>query len=456
MVSTSSSGRCRQPTNRRQFNKCETMAIAPNYCDLTASEARRLIAQGDLKSEELVKSCLERIEERDGAIGAWAFVDSDLALSQAQQRDRSEPAGPLHGVPVGIKDVFATADMPTQYNSPIYKGHRPALDAASVALLRNAGAVILGKLTTVEFAALGHIPKTRNPHDLERTPGGSSCGSGAAVSEGMVPIATGTQTGGSVIRPASFCGVYGFKPTFGLVKTEGARPYAPSLDTVGWMARSVDDLELVADALGVPHTDKSKDYSISDLTIGVYRTPMWEDAAVESQQALAEAATRLDQAGATLRDVEGPSAFGRLTEAQDTIMHGEGRVAFAPEYQNHFDQLHPEIRDEAENVRGISSADMIAAYDLIGSCRPQFDHAFQGFDAWLTPAVPGVAPLGLDSTGEATFNRMWTALHVPCLTLPGYKGPNGLPVGIQLVAPRFQDRELLAVSGAVEAAIQRH
>lgn len=427
--------------------------MALNPCELTAHEARRLIARGDLTSEELVRSCLDRIERRDGAIGAWAFVDPDLALEQARACDHAAPAGLLHGVPVGIKDIFATADMPTEYNSPIYQGYRPTQDAASVALLRSAGAIILGKLTTVEFAALGHIPATRNPHDAERTPGGSSCGSGAAVADFMVPVATGTQTGGSVIRPASFCGVYGFKPTFGLVKTEGAKSYAPSLDTVGWMARSAGDLKLVAGALGVPSTDESQEPSISDLTIGVYRTPLWDEAAAESQQALEDAAARLERAGATLRDVEGPSVFSRLTQAQDTIMHGEGRVAFAAEYREHYDRLHPQIREEVENVRGITAADMIAAYDLIASCRPQLDQAFGEFDVWLTPAVPGEAPLGLDSTGEATFNRMWTALHVPCLTIPSRQGPHGLPVGIQLVAPRFRDGDLLAVADAIAPAL---
>lgn len=412
--------------------------MASTSSKLTASQARRLMAEGDLTSEGLVQSCLDRIEERDGAIGAWAFVDPDLAIAQARQCDRTQPVGPLHGVPVGIKDVFDTKDQPTAYNSPIYEGHRPARDAASVSLLRNAGAVILGKLTTVEFAALGHIPATRNPHDPERTPGGSSCGSGAAVSEGMVPIATGTQTGGSVIRPASFCGVFGFKPTFGLVKTEGAKPYAPSLDTVGWMARSAEDLMLAADALGIPPTDESTKAQLSDFTVGVYRTPMWDEAEPASQQALADSAARLEEAGATVRNVEGPAAFAHLNEAQDTIMHGEGRVSFAAEYCSHHDQLHPELRGEVENVRGITSTDMIAAYDLVASCRPQFDEAFEGFDAWLTPSVPGVAPLGLDRTGEATFNRLWTALHVPCVTVPTSQGPNGLPVGVQLVALRFQ------------------
>jgi Asp-tRNA(Asn)/Glu-tRNA(Gln) amidotransferase A subunit family amidase len=425
------------------------MASALNPYELTATAAARLIANGELTSEALVSSCLSRIEERDSDIGVWAYLNAEVALAQARQRDQTPPRGPLHGIPVGIKDVFATADMPTQYNSPIYEGHQPSRDAASVALLRSAGAVILGKLTTVEFAALGHIPETRNPHDPDRTPGGSSCGSGAAVSAGMVPIATGTQTGGSVIRPASFCGVYGFKPTYGVVKTEGAKPYAPSLDTVGWMARSIDDLQLTAEALGLPLTDQSKTPSIESLTIGLYRTPMWDEAEEETQRAVEAAADMLAEAGAHIKEVDGPVSFAQLNEAQNTIMHGEGRVAFAAEYRANRDQLHPEICGEVENVLGITPDDMTAAYDHIASCRPQFEAAFEGFDAWLTPSVMGEAPVGLDATGEATFNRLWTALHVPCVTLPKFTGPNGLPVGVQLVAPRFRDQELLAVANVI-------
>ena len=299
--------------------------MLPN--ELTAAEAARQIAAGTLTNRDLVAACLARIDQRDPLIQAWVHVDRNLALAAAQACDESPSRRPLHGVPVGIKDIINTVDMPTQHNSRIYQGHRPAEDAACVALLRAAGAVILGKTQTVEFASVGAKPPTRNPHDPERTPGGSSSGSGAAVGDHMVPLALGTQTGGSTIRPASFCGAYGMKPTFGTVSFNGAKHYAPSLDTIGWIAAGVEDLGLVARAVGLL-VQPAPPRELESLRIGVCHTPHWPDAEPASRDAVQATATALGDAGGTIDEIALPDSFDDLTAAQNTVMHGEGRYSF--------------------------------------------------------------------------------------------------------------------------------
>lgn len=411
---------------------------------LTAFQAAEAMASGKLTSRELVQSCLDRIAMRDGETKAFAHVDPELALAQARECDARPARGPLHGIPVAIKDMIDTADQPTEYNSPIYQGFRPARDAACVSILRSQGAVILGKAATVEFASLGDTPPTTNPNDPGRTPGGSSGGSAAAVGDLMVPIALGTQTGGSIIRPASFCGVYGFKPSYGLVSTEGIKVYAQSLDTIGWMARDAADLALVARAFGVVETPVQV-RNPEGLTIGLFKTPHWMEADEESRQAVEQAAAQFEAAGSRVIDIAQVEEFEHLTEAQDRVMHWEGRGAYRAEYLAAHDQLHVNFRNEVENSLGRTAGDIRAAEDTIARARIAFESAFAGCDAWLTPAVPGEAPEGLDSTGLATFNRMWTALHVPCVTVPGLTGPNRLPVGVQLVAPRLEDACLLGI-----------
>lgn len=422
--------------------------------ELTASQAAERIASGGLTSEALTRSCLERIELRDPKVKAWAHVDAETAIAEARRRDQSDPLGPLHGVPVGIKDMIETGDMPTEYNSPIYEGFQPARDAACVSVLRGAGAVILGKVATVEFASHGRKPPTGNPRNLEHTPGGSSSGTGAAVADLMVPMALGTQTGGSLIRPASFCGIFGMKPTFGLISIEGIKVYCQSLDTIGYMGRSVDDLARMSVALGV--TERLPEpQTIEGVRIGVFRTQHWDEAETATQDAIADAATQLAAAGAVVSDVRIPDVFQTLTEMQDRIMHWEGRGAYRAEYLLNFDNLAKGFRDEVENATGRTHEQMLEAYDHVARARVVFENAFSDFDAWLTPSVPGEAPHGLTASGLATFNRMWTALHCPCITLPSHHGPNGLPVGIQLVAPRLSDDRLLGLAGAAATVLVR-
>jgi len=426
--------------------------------ELTASEAARSIREGRLTSEALVRSCLERIEARDPEIRAWIHVDPALALAAAREADKrlaSDPAtvGPLHGVPFGVKDVIDTADLPTTHNSPIFQGHRPSRDAACVAIARSAGGILLGKTDTVEFASGGRKAATRNPVNTAHTPGGSSSGSGAAVGDRHVPLAFGTQTGGSHIRPAAFNGIYGFKPTWGAVSREGVKHYAVSLDTIGWYGRSVADLALMAEAFRLEGMGGTAPVPLAGLRVGVCRSPVWSSIEPAGETALRLAALRLEEAGAVVEPFELPDDFSTLAEVQDVIRRGEGRAAFLDLYLGDRHRLHEELADHCEHNRGITARSLTEAYDVAGHCRARFAGLFERIDVILTPPAPGEAPRGLHTTGDHIFNGIWTVLHAPCLAMPCTRGPQGLPVGVQLVAPRFADARLLAMAGAMAPAV---
>ncbi len=411
----------------------------------------RAVLSGRMSSEDAVTACLERIEHQDSLTRSFVSLHPEKALLEAIARDNEEPRGPLHGVPFAVKDIFDTVDLPTEFNSPLYIGFQPAKDAAAVALLRAAGAVFIGKVATVEFAGIGAIPETRNPHNQEFTPGGSSAGSGAAVGGGKVPLALASQTAGSTIRPASFCGAAAIKPTWGRVPVEGMKPFAPSLDTVGWIAEDVDLLARAAEALGFHEEIPQRGHGA--LRIGLYRTPYWDEAEAETIFAVEQAAHLLAEAGHRVDEVPGPKNCEALNEWQEVLMNGEARTSYLAEHARDPERLHPGVLDVVRNRRGITFEDMCRAYDGIAAFRPQFDKALRPFDAWLTPAVPGEAPRFEQGNGLATFNRMFTALGLPCVAIPGFTGPYGLPVGIQLVAPRFADRRLLRTASEVEAII---
>lgn len=422
-------------------------------CFLTAAAASRAIADGRLTSEALVRSCLERIEARDPAVKAWLHLDPRAALDAAREADKRPRQSPLHGLPFGVKDMIDTVDMPTTHNSANWQGHRPAKDAACVGVVRALGAVILGKTDTVEFAAAGRRAATRHPVNPAHSPGGSSSGSAAAVADHQVPLAFGTQTGGSLIRPASFNGLYALKPTWGTVSREGAKVYANSLDTIGWYGRSVADLALVAEAYRLDGIGEAPVPEPRALRIGLCRTPFWSRIERGGETAFATAAERLTRAGVAVEDVVLPEAFGGLFEAQETIMFGEGRAAFLDELLIQGSRLGPDFVDRAENAKGITPAQMVAAHDLAAECRRALPELFSGFDAVLAPASPGEAPVGLQNTGDHIFNAMWTLLHGPCVSIPCIRGPAGLPVGIQLVGPRYADARLLAVAAALSSVI---
>ena len=420
---------------------------------LTATAAIALLREGRLTAEALTRSCLERIAEREPVTKAWSYLDPMLAVRSAREVDKATVRGALHGLPLGVKDMIDTADMPTTHNSPIYQGLQQGRDAACVGIVRGEGAVILGKTDTVEFASGGRRALTRNPHDAARTPGGSSSGSAAAVADGMVPLAFGTQTGGSTIRPASFCGVYAMKPTHGVVNSEGAKRYSHTLDTIGWYGRAPGDLRLVAEAFRLFDIETPTGKTVQQLRIGICQGPNWHLAEQDSQNALLLAAKRLEAAGARVEEVSLPQAFEGITEAQRVVLLGEGRGAFLQEYVQAHGQLHADFRDRVENFADISASQLVGAYNLAADCRKLWDALFPRFDAVLTPAAVGEAPLGRQDTGNPVFNSMWTLMHVPCIGIPCTKGSHGMPVGVQIVGPRFGDAALLDVAAAVAPVI---
>ena len=416
---------------------------------LSARDAAQRIAAGSLTAEALTRASLDRIAAREPQVGAWAHVDPDQALAEARARDQATTRGPLHGIPIGVKDIMDTADMPTAYGSRAYHGFRPGADAACVALARDAGAVVLGKTVTTEFAALSP-GKTRNPHNTAHTPGGSSSGSAAGVADFMVPLAFGTQTAGSIIRPASFCGVVGYKPSFGLVAISGTKALAPSLDTVGGFARDVADIALFIAALTgrpelVPKAPAARP------RIGVYRTQPWEQAQPATIAALDDARERLARAGASIAERPAFAAFDRLVPAQVAIMGHEMARNLAWERTSRGNEVMPRTAALFTEGLAITPATYDEARRGAAAARAQLAEFFGDFDAMLVPAAPGEAPPAA-TTGDPVFNRPWTLLHVPCITLPGRRGPAGLPVGVQLVGPPHGDAALLAVALFAEAA----
>ena len=419
---------------------------------LSLTEMSARIHAGTLDAEGLARACLARIAERDPDVRAWVHVDPDAVLRQARECDRRPVGGPLHGIPFGVKDMIDTADLPTQHNSPLYVGHRPGQDAAAVATLRAAGAIVLGKTDTTEFAAAGRWAATRNPNDLRHSPGGSSSGSAAAVADAQAPFALGTQTGGSLIRPASFCGTYALKPTWGAISREGLKLYSATLDTLGFYARAVEDLDLLCDVFDLHDDAPPRPVTLRGARIAVCRTPAWDQATPGTPEAMEQGAAALAAAGAEVSELALPDDFAPLGAMQRTVMYAEGRAAMLNLARVHGPKLHDDFHARVENRFAITRRQLLDAYDHAARCRTAFDALAAGFDAVLTPSAPGVAPLGRDP-GNAAFNCMWTLLHVPCVNLPGLRGPGGLPVGLTLVSARYTDRQLLAVARAAAQAI---
>jgi Asp-tRNA(Asn)/Glu-tRNA(Gln) amidotransferase A subunit family amidase len=430
------------------------MASVPAAARLTAGEAAERIAAGALTAASLAEACIARTLDRDDAVRAWTVFEPEMVRRQAAERDAQTRRGPLHGVPVGIKDILFTRDLPTTYNSPHFQAHHPDMDAAVVALLRAAGAIVFGKNDTVEFAVNGRRARTRNPHDPGRTPGGSSSGSAAAVADFQVPLSIGTQTGGSVIRPASYCGVYAMKPTWNAVSAEGMKTCAPSIDTIGWYARSADDVALLCDVFGIAGDGRTAPASLDGASIAICRSPVWDKAEAEVRAALDRCALMLRAAGARVETLDLPGRFDGLTDAHKVIMQCEMRTTFLPEFVALGDALYPELVATMRNDAGYSRADLRAAYDLAAECRAGFDGLADGYDAVVTPSTAGIAPLGLEDTGAATFNRIWTLLHTPCVNVPGLSGPGSMPLGLTVTGPRFSDRRVVAMAGLLGACIR--
>ncbi|RMH52332.1 MAG: amidase [Alphaproteobacteria bacterium] len=423
----------------------------------SALALRERIAAGALSAAELAEAFLARIDAAEPEIRAFAHIDPDHVRAQARALDewrrRGRPIGPLHGLPVAVKDIIDTARMPTENGTPLDAGRVPAQDAFVVARLRAAGAVILGKTVTTELAFL-HPGPTRNPNAPGRTPGGSSSGSAAAVAAGMAPLALGTQTGGSVIRPASFCGVVGFKPTFGAIPRTGVLTQSPSLDTVGVFARGVGDAALIAEALfghdpADPATQPAPAPRLLDTAsapppvtplLAFVPPPGWDQAAPEMRAAFEELVAFLGQQCETVRL---PPAFDEAAALRERINFAEMAKCFHHYERRGADRLSHELRAALEAGKRIPARDYIAALDWPRVLNAGLEEIFHRFDAILTPAAPGPAPEGLDSTGSSIFNGLWTLCGVPCITLPLLETAEGLPMGVQLVARRWDDARLL-------------
>ncbi|MFP1632907.1 amidase [Zhengella sp. ZM62] len=418
---------------------------------------RDRLASGALRAEELLDTCLKRIKAREDEVRAWAWIDADFARDQARRLDAyrlsGRPLGPLHGMPVGIKDIIDTARIPTENGCALDAGRVPAKDAALVERLKQAGALILGKTVTTELAFM-HPSGTRNPHDTGHTPGGSSSGSAAAVADQMVPLAIGTQTAGSVIRPASFCGVTGFKPTFGAIPRRGVLAQAPSLDTVGVFAADPLGAALLADALfGHDAADKATSLAPAPRLVetaaskpplppvfAFLRMPGWDQAHADVKDAFGELAGAL---GDQVFEVELPGIFAGAASQSQIIQLAELARCYHRYERDGADQLGPETREALEKGKAIPARDYLAALDWRDVLYSGLEEVFERCDAILCPAAPGPAPEGLSSTGTPVFNSLFTMVGTPAVTVPLLTASNGLPIGVQLAGPRGGDGRLL-------------
>ena len=423
-----------------------------NLNEWTATEIVTAINAGKTTCEAVVRACLEHIEAREPAVQAWQYLNPGQALGQAVALDKSGRRGPLIGVPFGIKDIIETCDMPTEYGSPIYKGHQPKNEAACVALGRKGGGVLMGKTVTTEFA--NRFPgKTMNPFDPARTPGGSSSGSAAAVGDCMVPLAIGTQTTGSTLRPASFCGVFGYRPTYGDLRCSGVREAAGTLDTLGLLARSIDDIALYRDVLIGEHPVPVPEHT-GKLRVGFCRTHVWPEVEPHTQQLFEDAAQRLARAGIEVSDVELPADFARLIDTHLAISSYEFARNFTHEIEHHWNEISVTLRENRlKSGLACSFERYRAARAFAVECRRAFAAVMDRYDVLLTPSATGEAPVGLEKTGNANNCLIWTTLHVPALTMPVFKGPHGLPVGAQVIGRHDGDRAMFAAARRIYQAL---
>jgi Asp-tRNA(Asn)/Glu-tRNA(Gln) amidotransferase A subunit family amidase len=436
---------------------------------LSATDAARAIRDGAVSSQQLVEACLARVREIDGQVEAWAFLDPQHALAQAraadERRSQGFPVGPLHGVPVGIKDIFDTSDMPTEDGTVLHAGRTPVNDATAVARLRAAGAVIMGKTVTTELAYFSPA-KTRNPHNPDHTPGGSSSGSAAAVACGMVPLAIGSQTNGSVVRPAAYCGVYGFKPTHGLISRHGVLKLSRTLDHVGAFARSIEDLAVACETLvgwdehdpdtrltaRIPFTDIAAAEPPLPPRLAFVKTPMWNETEPETREAFEELVAHL---GDRVQEFPLPDSARHALEWHRTIMEAEMASNLATEYEKGSERLSEQMRALHERGRACSAFEYQAALARISPLVDGIGQLFDHYDAILTPAAAGTAPLrSQQSTGSPMFCTLWTLTGMPALNLPVMEGANRLPLGVQLVGPRHGDARLLRTARWLVARIE--
>ena len=443
----------------------------PQPCQLTLAQASRAMRSGALTSEALVQSCLDNILKKEPEVKAWVCLNTDAALTRARELDRSKPVGLLHGIPIGVKDIIDTRDFPTAYNSAIYTNYQPDHDATIVTRALRAGAIILGKTTTQEFATRGNLSPTRNPHAPDHTPGGSSSGSAAAVAAEMIPLALSSQTAGSIVRPASYCGVVGFKPTLGLIPIQGVKTMAHSLDTLGVHTRSVTDAAIAFQALseltglaGVDqlHVDHQHLHPLhldqllsTPLTLGICKEPYWHLAEPATREALALASTLLERSGIHLIALSLPLAFHSLGHALDIISDVEGSASLEWEWTHHRDLLSAGVQQKLARGHQISGERYQQAMALAAACVAQTNLLFSQCDAILTPSSPGYAPLfASQDPGDSCFSKLWTILGMPSINLP-VPLPGPLPIGLELIGPQQQDLKTLQIAYQIETIFKQ-
>ena len=427
------------------------MSLDP--AEMTIAEASREIQSGALTPSTLTEACLERTAAREPETRAWTYCGGDQSRMAARLLDLKSSSSPLHGIPFGVKDNIDTADMPTELGTPIYQQHRPVRDAACVALLKEAGGVCLGKTVTTELAHF-HPGKTRNPHSSEHTPGGSSSGSAAAVADCMVPFALGTQTTGSVLRPASFCGVYGYKPSYGDVNLSGVFENAASFDTVGWFTRSVEDIEIVRRALIRAPAQPFVPAKLSQLRIGFFKDAAWTKVDSATQRLVESAAQQLSSMDAIVTEIVPNEGFNSIAQHHRSIAAYEFARAISWERTHRQHQLSPKLLNErCEDGLACTYETYVHAQESIAEQRAVITKTMQQFDLLLTAAAPGEAWKGLEATGDPLCNTAWTALHMPAISIPAFTGETGLPIGLQLVGGIRRDEQLLAAAESVRVAL---
>ena len=428
------------------------MSLDP--AQMTIAEASREIQSGRLSPSALFDACLERTEQQERVVRAWAHIGGDQSRMAAQLLNLQSSTGVLHGIPFGVKDIIDTADMPTEHGTPVFQGNRPARDAACVALLKEAGGICFGKTVTTELAHF-HPGKTRNPHATTHTPGGSSSGSAAAVAACMVPFALGTQTTGSVLRPASYCGVYGYKPSYGDVIRSGVFECSASFDTVGWFTRSVEDIEIVRRALIRAPAAPLVPATLSKLRIGLIRGSAWAKVEPATQRLIETAAEQLGSVVASVTEVKPDAGFDEIPRHHKNIAGYEFARAITWERTRRPQLLSPKlVEGRCEDGMQCTYEQYALSQQALATQRVAISQTMQEYDLLLTATAPGEAWQGLDATGDPVCNTAWTALHMPAVTIPAFTGETGLPVGLQLIGGFRQDGQLLAAAESIRQALE--
>ncbi len=412
---------------------------------LSATQIVSGIKLGEFTAQQVVRDCLARIEQREDEVGAFVGFEPELVIEQARLVDNLTDQGPMYGVPFVAKDIIDTVDYPTSWGASIYDGFRPPRNASCVELFKRAGAILVGKTVTTEFAYF-QPGKTANPANLAHTPGGSSSGSAAAVADHMVPLGFGSQTAASLIRPAAYCGVLGYKPTHGAFSLDGVMGLSPSLDTLGLLSRDIEDIQLARCVLSGSCSDIQHDFDESPPRVVLMRGPHWDEGSIELRDVCQRAMSQLASCGAETGELTHPPIFNELTDCQKTVMAFEVARERIFEYDHYIERISPQFIELVESGLGVSYTDYLSALNIKAQAASILNRLFMDVDVIVAPAAPGEAPKGLEATGDPLYSRAWNLLQVPCVSIPYGAGPNDLPLSIQVIGPYGADDRLLGVA----------